>query len=275
MDARNFLARIGQRPLLMGILNVTPDSFSDGGVFVGADAALSRARQMAEEGADLIDIGAESTRPGFTPVSVAEEWARLEGPLTAILRANIAPVSVDTTKAEVARRAVALGAAVINDVSGLTPGPDFGDPDMARVAAESGAVLVVMHHCPQADPARDIFADMRAFFDRALARAEQAGVKRDAIVLDPGVGFGKTFEQNLIAATSGQALKAVFRLPVLVGLSRKRFIGAITGAPVENRLAGTLAADLAAAQAGADILRVHDVAEHAHALKVWGALVRA
>ncbi|MCW2275773.1 dihydropteroate synthase [Rhodoblastus acidophilus] len=270
MAAKNVLARSGAKPLIMGIVNVTPDSFSDGGLFAGADAALLRAKKMVEEGADLIDIGAESTRPGFTPISAEAEWARLEAPLAAILRENIAPVSVDTTKAEIARRAVALGAAIINDVSGL-----HGDPALAEVSAESGAALVVMHHCAEADPARDILEDMRAFFARALARAEQAGVRRENIILDPGVGFGKTFEQNLVAATSAGALKKIFGLPVLVGLSRKRFIGAITGAPVERRLAGTLAADLAALHAGADILRVHDVAEHADAIKVWSALVRA
>ncbi|MCW2283317.1 dihydropteroate synthase [Rhodoblastus acidophilus] len=270
MAAQDFLARIGAKPLIMGILNVTPDSFSDGGRHCDPGAAFLRAKKMVEEGADIIDIGAESTRPGFTPVSAEEEWARLEAPLAAILREGIAPVSVDTTKAEIARRAVALGAAIINDVSGL-----HGEPALAEVAAESGAALVVMHHCAEADPARDILADMRAFFARALARAEQAGVKRSQVVLDPGVGFGKTFEQNLVAATSAGALKAAFGLPVLVGLSRKRFIGAITGAPTEKRLAGTLAADLAALQAGADIFRVHDVAEHADALKVWSALVRA
>ena len=258
----------------MGILNVTPDSFSDGGRHFGPEAALSRAKKMVEEGADIIDIGAESTRPGFSPVTAEEEWARLEAPLTAVLRDKIAPVSVDTTKAEIARRAVALGAAVINDVSGLTPGPDFGDPALAQVAADSGAALVVMHHCAEADPDRDILQDMRAFFTRALERAEQAGIARENIILDPGVGFGKTFEQNLIAATSAGALKATFGLPVLVGLSRKRFIGALTGAPTEKRLAGTLAADLAALHAGADIIRVHDVAEHAQAIKVWNALVR-
>jgi dihydropteroate synthase len=274
MDARaaatEFLARIGSKPLIMGILNVTPDSFSDGGLYSHAQAALAHAREMAQAGADIIDIGAESTRPGFAPVSPEEEWARLETPLAAVLRGRIAPVSVDTTKAEIARRAVALGAAVINDVSGL-----HGDPALANVAAQSGAALVVMHHCAQADPARDIVQDMRAFFARALARATEAGVDRERLILDPGVGFGKTVEQNLIAAKSAAALKQAFGLPVLIGLSRKRFIGALAGAPTQNRLAGTLAADLAALQAGADIFRVHDVAEHAQAFKVWSALVRA
>jgi dihydropteroate synthase len=273
--AETFLARIGGRPLIMGILNVTPDSFSDGGCFSELDAALAQARRMVEAGADIIDIGAESTRPGFTPVTVKEEWARLEAPLTALLRENMAPVSVDTTKAEIARRAVALGAAVINDVSGLHNESGFpGENGLAEIAAESGAALVVMHHCAQADSARDILEDMRAFFTRALALAWKAGVAREKIILDPGVGFGKTFEQNLIAATSAGILKQAFGLPVLVGLSRKRFIGALTGAPTQARLAGTLAADLAALQSGADIFRVHDVVEHADAFKVWNALVQ-
>ncbi len=264
------IARIGAKPLLMGILNVTPDSFSDGGRFLDGAAALAQARALAEAGADMIDMGAESTRPGHTPVTLDEEWARLEKPLTATLAALRIPVSVDTTKAEIARRAVALGAAALNDVSGL-----HGDPAYAEIAAQSGAALVIMHFCAEADPARDIVADMNAFFSRALARAEKAGVAREKIILDPGVGFGKTLEQNLIAAASAGVLKKSFGLPVLVGLSRKSFIGALTGAAPDRRLAGTLAADLAALRAGADIFRVHDVAEHAQAFKIWDALGRA
>jgi dihydropteroate synthase len=271
MDARAaseaFLARIGSQKLIMGILNVTPDSFSDGGRYLDVEAAVAQARRMVDAGVDIIDIGAESTRPGFTSVTVDEEWSRLKEPLTHLLQSVETPFSVDTTKAEIARRAVALGAAVINDVSGL-----YGDPGLAAVAAESGAALILMHHCAQADSARDIVGDMKEFFARALQRAIGAGVAREKIILDPGVGFGKTLEQNLIAATCAGALKNTFGLPVLIGLSRKRFIGAITGASVENRLAGTLAADLAALQAGADIVRVHDVAEHAAALKMWSAL---
>ncbi|MCI4677350.1 dihydropteroate synthase [Rhodoblastus acidophilus] len=254
----------------MGILNVTPDSFSDGGRFVAAEAALAHAQAMEAAGADMIDIGAESTRPGFAPVDEAEEWARLE-PVLAPLLARIAlPVSVDTTKAAVARRAALLGATAINDVSGLR-----ADPAMAEVAAASGAALIVMHHCAEADAARDIVADMLAFFGETLERAEKAGVAREKIVLDPGVGFGKTLRQNLQAIDACGALREKFGLPVLIGASRKSFIGALTGAPVGERLAGTLAAHLRAFSRGASIFRVHDVAEHVGALRIWSEIERA
>ena len=263
-------ARFSAAPLVMGVLNVTPDSFSDGGRFVAADAALNHGLAMAADGADIIDIGAESTRPGFVPVGADEEWARLE-PILAPLFARLdLPVSVDTTKAFVARKALALGAAMVNDVSGLR-----ADPAMAEVAAESGAALVVMHHCAGIDPARDIVADMFAFFDETLVLAQSAGVMRGKIVLDPGVGFGKTLRQNLQAIDACGALHEEYGLPVLIGASRKSFIGALTGAPVEDRLAGTLAAHLRAFSRGATIFRVHDVAEHVQALKIWSEIERA
>ena len=263
-------ARLKTSPLVMGILNVTPDSFSDGGRFVAAEAALAHGLAMAAAGADIIDIGAESTRPGFVPVGADEEWARLDPLLASLLSRLALPVSVDTTKAFVARRALALGAAMINDVSGLR-----ADPAMAEVAAESGAALVVMHHCAEIDPARDIVADMFAFFDETLACAKMAGVARGKIVLDPGVGFGKNLRQNLQALDACGALHQEFGLPVLIGASHKSFIGALTGAPVENRLAGTLAAHLHAFSRGATIFRVHDVAEHVQALKIWSEIERA
>ncbi|MGO8738502.1 dihydropteroate synthase [Rhodoblastus sp.] len=264
------VARFQSAPLVMGVLNVTPDSFSDGGRFVAAEPALAHARAMAAAGADIIDIGAESTRPGFVPVGEAEEWARLDSVLAPLLARLALPVSVDTAKAFVARRALALGAAMINDVSGLR-----ADPALAEVAAESGAALVIMHHCAAIDPARDIVADMFAFFDETLSRAKKAGVARGKIVLDPGVGFGKTLRQNLQAIDACGALHGEYDLPVLIGASRKSFIGALTGAPVEDRLAGTLAAHLRAFSRGAAIFRVHDVAEHVGALKIWSEIERA
>ncbi|WP_298359503.1 dihydropteroate synthase [Rhodoblastus sp.] len=263
-------ARFKAAPLVMGILNVTPDSFSDGGRFVVADAALDHSLAMAAAGADIIDIGAESTRPGFIPVGAEEEWARLEPILAPLLARLDLPVSVDTTKAFVARKALALGAAMINDVSGLR-----ADPALAEVAAECGAALVVMHHCAEVDPARDIVADMFAFFDQTLALARAAGVMREKIVLDPGVGFGKSLRQNLQAIDACGALHEEYGLPVLIGASRKSFIGALTGAPVEDRLAGTLAAHLRAFSRGATIFRVHDVAGHVQALKIWSEIERA
>lgn len=268
--ADQLAARLKTAPVVMGILNVTPDSFSDGGCFVAAEAALAHGRAMAAASADIIDIGAESTRPGFVPVGADEEWARLEPVLASLLSRVALPISVDTTKAFVARKALALGAAMINDVSGLR-----ADPALAEVAAQSGAALVVMHHCAEIDPARDIVADMFAFFDETLARAKAAGVVREKIVLDPGVGFGKSLRQNLQALDACGALHEKFGLPVLIGASRKSFIGALTGAPVENRLAGTLAAHLRAFSRGATIFRVHDVAEHVQALKIWSEIERA
>lgn len=263
-------ARASGRPLVMGILNVTPDSFSDGGRFAAVETALAHAGAMTAAGADIIDIGAESTRPGFVPVEAAEEWARLEPILGPLIESVAPPVSVDTTKAEIARRAASLGVAIINDISGLR-----ADPAMAEAAAESGAALVVMHHCAEIDPERDIVADMAAFFDETLARARQGGVAREKIILDPGIGFGKSLRQNLIAIDACGALAARYGLPVLIGASRKSFIGAITGAPVADRLAGTLAAHLRAASRGAAIIRAHDVAEHVGALNIWNEIERA
>jgi dihydropteroate synthase len=270
MNAAAVIAIAAQKPLVMGILNVTPDSFSDGGQFASVETALAHARAMAQAGADIIDIGAESTRPGFVPVDEAEEWARLEPVLARLREATDLPFSVDTSKASIARRATALGAAVINDVTGLR-----GDPDMAAVAAESGAALVVMHHRAEIDPALDIVADMVAFFDASLALAASAGVKREKIILDPGVGFGKSLQQNLQVLRATDLLRQRFALPVLIGVSRKRFIGAVTGAPTEERLPGTLAANLAALARGAAIFRVHDVAEHVAALKIWTEIAAA
>ncbi len=265
-----FLAKIGTKPLVMGILNVTPDSFSDGGKFVLPESALAQARAMAQAGADVIDLGAESTRPGFTPISEEEEWARLEPVLAPLLEETALPLSIDTTKAAVARRAAVLGAAVVNDVSGLR-----GDPAMAELVAESGAAVVVMHHREKIDSTIDIVADMIAFFENSLARAQKAGVERRKILLDPGVGFGKTLAQNLGALAATGLLREKFALPVLIGVSRKSFLGALTGAPAEGRLAATLSANLAAFSRGADVFRVHDVAEHLAALKVWSEIDRA
>ena len=265
-----FLAGLGARPLVMGILNVTPDSFSDGGKFNGLDAALAQARRMAAEGADIIDVGAESTRPGHMPVSEDDELARLEPLLAPLAEAVDLPFSVDTYKANVARRAVSWGASVVNDVWGFQR-----DPDMARVVAETGAAAVVMHNRAEKDERLDIRADMRRFFERTLKLADAAGVPRARLVLDPGVGFGKTKEQNLAALADVGALARDFGLPVLVGVSRKSIFGLLLGAEVDARLVGTLAANVACAARGAHVFRVHDVAEHVAAFKVIDAIARA
>jgi dihydropteroate synthase len=262
-----FLGKIGARPVIMGILNVTPDSFSDGGRYLTIDAATAQARRLAAEGAGIVDVGAESTRPGATAVDEAEELARIEPVLAALGEIAEVPLSVDTSKANVAKRALALGAVLINDVGGLQR-----DPAMAEVVAAAEAGIVIMHSRAEKDEAVDILADMRRFFDRSLAIAEAAGIPRQRILLDPGVGFGKTSRQN-VQAVAGIALLKDYGLPVLVGLSRKGFLGSL-GSRHEATLAGTIAANLAAAAYGASIFRVHDVAEHVAALSVFDTIRR-
>ena len=264
-----FLNLIGTRPLLMGILNLTPDSFSDGGKFSGRDAALAQARRMAADGADIIDVGAESTRPGATPVPEAEELRRIEPVLGALAEAINAPVSIDTYKAAVARRAVTLGACVINDVWGLQH-----DPAMADTVAETGAAVVIMHNRTTADANIDILGDMRRFFDHSLLLAQRAGIPRAHIMLDPGIGFGKSQMQNL-QALQGLPAFADYGLPMLIGVSRKSLLGAVLNAAIDQRLIGTIATNLAARSLGAEIFRVHDVAEHVAAFKTFEAVIHA
>ncbi|MFN3314460.1 MAG: dihydropteroate synthase [Hyphomonas sp.] len=258
----NILQAVRERVTLMGILNVTPDSFSDGGQHHAPEAARAQARRMVAEGAGILDIGGESTRPGAVPVPAEEELARVL-PILRLLKSELnVPLSIDTVKASVARAAVEAGAVIINDVTGLR-----GDPDMARTAAETGAAVVVTYHRGAVEEGIDAAADMHAFFDRALAQAEAAGIPRAHVWLDPGIGFAKTQDQNLDLIARLDTL-ASYGLPVLAGLSRKSFLGYVTGRPVDARLAGTIAANLMAVYRGARILRVHDVAEHADALKV-------
>ena len=265
-----FLRLIGVKPVIMGILNVTPDSFSDGGCFQSLDLALAQARKLVADGAEIIDVGAESTRPGHTAISLDEEWRRLE-PLLAPLVAEVAaPLSIDTTKAEIARRAVALGICVVNDVWGLQK-----DAAIADVVAESGAALVIMHNRDSIDPDLDVEADLRGFFDRSLKLADRAGIPRARILLDPGIGFGKNKAQNLKALALTASLRATFGLPILIGVSRKRLFGDLLGSGVGDRLIPTLAANLAALARGAAVFRVHDAAEHAAAFKVFDAIRHA
>jgi dihydropteroate synthase len=256
------------RPVVMGILNVTPDSFSDGGAFLSPPAAIAHARQMMTDGADIIDIGAESTRPygGAEPVTAAEELRRLAAVLPAVTGIGC-PVSIDTMKAAVAAWALDHGAAIVNDVWGLQR-----DPDMATVVARHGVPVIIMHNRETADPRIDILGDMEAFFERSLAIAARAKIRRDAMVLDPGIGFGKTPEQSLLAIARLDRLKQ-FGLPLLVGASRKRFIGAVTpAAPPERRLGGSIAAHVLAVAHGAKIIRAHDVAETVQAMRIMTAI---
>jgi len=270
--------RVGPRlfeapgPFVIGVLNLTPDSFSDGGRFLEPDAAVGRALALAAEGADLLDVGGESTRPGSAPVAADEEIRRVV-PVLERLRAlgYPVPVSVDTTKAEVARAALAAGAVLVNDVRGLV------DPALAAVVAEAGVPVVLMHMrgTPRDMQARAVYRDVTAEVQdelgQALARAEQAGVARERTILDPGIGFAKTAEQSLELLARLPELHALGR-PLLVGPSRKSFIGAVTGAPVEERLPGTLAAVAVAVRAGAAFIRVHDVAAARQAARVAAAI---
>jgi len=256
-----------RRPLVMGILNVTPDSFSDGGQFFDSAAAIAHARKMAEGGADILDVGAESTRPygGRQPVSFEDELARLKPVLPEIVRLSL-PVSIDTIKARVADWALARGATILNDVWGLQR-----DGDMARVAAAHDVPVIVMHNRDAADPAIDIMADVRAFFTRSLEIAARAGIAREQIVLDPGIGFGKTQEQSLLMLARLGELRD-FGLPLLVGLSRKRFIDSVSPSRPDERIGGSIAGNVLAVLGGADIVRVHDVRETVQALRVMAAI---
>jgi dihydropteroate synthase len=258
------------RPLVMGILNVTPDSFSDGGAFLDPATAIAHAADMVRQGADILDIGAESTRPygGAQPVSAAEEKLRLAPVLPAALKLGI-PVSIDSIKAEIAAWALDEGAAIVNDVWGLQR-----DPAMAPLVAARGATVIVMHNRETADPAIDIVADVNSFFARSLTIAERAGIDREQIVLDPGIGFGKTPEQSIICLARLAEFKR-FGLPLLVGASRKRFINTVTPSDPGERIGGSIASHLKAVQDGAQIVRVHDVAETVQALRVAAAIEAA
>ncbi|MCX7314853.1 MAG: dihydropteroate synthase [Alphaproteobacteria bacterium] len=251
----------------MGILNVTPDSFSDGGQFIDPEIALDHARQMIEEGADIIDIGAESTRPygGAKPVTLEEELARLQPVLAAVVQLGV-PVSIDTLKPEIAYWALGLGARMVNDVWGLQR-----DPNMARVVGQHGVPVVIMHNRYKAEPSISIISDINAFFENSLEIAHKAGIPAEAIVLDPGIGFGKTPEQSM-EAIAKLAKLTHFGLPLLVGASRKRFINSVSPSEPINRIGGSIAAHVVAYMNGANIIRTHDVAETIQALRVTTGL---
>ncbi len=263
------------RPLVMGVLNVTPDSFSDGGLHVEPPAALEHARAMLAAGADVIDVGGESTRPGAAPVSEAEELARVRTIVGELADEGAAPISIDTRHAVVARACVDAGASVVNDISG------FRDPDMIDVATSCECGLVVMHMLGD-DPATmqedprygDVVAEVRAFCGRQAEALQEAGVSRDRIAVDPGIGFGKTLEHNLELLRRLPEM-ASLGYPLLVGVSRKRFIGQILDEDdPSRRISGSVGAAVYAAVHGADILRVHDVADTVQALGVVAAIGR-
>ena len=254
----------------MGILNVTPDSFSDGGRFLDPSIAIAHAGAMAEQGADLIDVGAESTRPygGNKGVNADDELARLKPVLTEVVKLGL-PVSIDTIKASTAAWALGEGATIVNDVWGLQR-----DDAMAPLVAKHGVPVIVMHNRDSADATIDIVADVVAFFARSLEIAAQAGIARDTIVLDPGIGFGKTPEQSLTCLRHLGEFER-FGLPLLVGASRKRFIASVSPSEPTERIGGSIATHLIAAQRGAAILRVHDVRETVQALRIAVAIESA
>ena len=271
-SGENVLSRLlaKKRPLVMGVLNITPDSFSDGGRFFDAQAALAHARRLATEGADILDIGAESTRPygGAVRISLEQERARLAPVLSDVISLGV-PVSIDTLKAPIADWALDLGVTIVNDVWGLQR-----DADMAGIVADHGAPVIIMHNRESADPTIDIIADVTSFFQRSLAIAARAGIRHEQIVLDPGIGFGKTPEQSLTCIARLDAWHH-FDLPILIGASRKRFINSVAPSEPSERLAGSLAALLLAVERGAAIVRVHDVASTVQALAVANAIRNA
>lgn len=255
-------------PLVMGVLNVTPDSFSDGGKYLSPDMATLRARAIVDEGAAIIDIGAESTKPGYKPVPVDEEWYRLQPVLEGLVDYP-ATYSIDTMKAKIAYRSLEMlkgRNVLVNDVWGLQ-----GDPAMAGVVAGAQVPIIIMHNKEKAEEGVDIISEILGFFDKSLSIAEKAGVLPENIILDPGVGFGKTLQQNpVIIKRVGEITRLGF--PVLVAASRKRFVGAIIDAPVDERVFGTIGAHMSAVARGAHIVRAHDVKAHVEALKLWQSI---
>jgi dihydropteroate synthase len=261
-----FLAKIGKRPVVMGILNLTPDSFFDGGRFTGTAIALGHAKNMVQAGCDIIDVGGESTRPGAPPVTEADELRRIEAVIAELAVTLHVPLSIDTYKSAVAARALELGAVVVNDVWGLQK-----DPAMAETVAAAEAAVVVMHNRLEKDASIDILADIRTFFAHSLDLAQAAGIPRSRIILDPGIAFGKTARQN-VEVIAGIAKFLDFGCPILIGLSRKAFLGSLIDGSPEATLVGTIAANLAAYAAGATLFRVHDVAEHVTAFEAFQAI---
>lgn len=260
-------------PLLMGILNVTPDSFSDGGQFDQLDAAVQQGLQLANDGADIIDIGGESTRPGAEPVSLDDELQRTIPVITELSRQTAVPISIDTTKAEVARRALDAGALIVNDISGLT-----FDPEMVSVCARTDAAVCAMHirgtpQTMQADPSYDdVVLEVINFLRDRMDECMAAGIKSERICIDPGIGFGKSAAHNLQLMQAIETMQDELGRPVLIGHSRKRFLSKLLGRTVEERVFGTVGVSIALAQNGADILRIHDVRACRDALVAWKAV---
>ena len=267
--------QLGGFPLIMGIVNVTPDSFSDGGKFLERNAAVDHALKLVDNGADILDIGGESTRPNADRVSVAEELRRVVDVVAQVRQATDRLISIDTTKAEVARQALAAGANIVNDISGLT-----FEPEIVDVCAESDCGVICMHilgtpQTMQRDPHYDnVVTDVCDFLSTRLATLERSGIARDRVITDPGIGFGKTAQHNVDLLSNIGVLRELNR-PVLIGHSRKRFLAKVLGRPVEERTFGTIGVAIAVAAQGADMIRVHDVHETRDALLAWHAIVNS
>jgi dihydropteroate synthase len=271
-EARDRAILTDRVPRVMGIVNVTPDSFSDRGRTSTPEEAIEHALRLVDEGADLLDIGGESSRPGALPVDQEEELRRVIPVVAAVARRVAVPISVDTTKAEVARRALDAGAVIINDIQALG-----GDPDLGPVVASSRAGVVLMHmagtpRTMQADPRYgDVVAEVRAVLAARVAAAEQMGIPRARIAIDPGIGFGKTLAHNLELLRNLDQF-ATLGCAVLIGTSRKSFLGTLTGRPVDQRTTASVVSALAAVLKGANIVRVHEVAAMVDAIKTWTAI---
>lgn len=265
----------GQVPLYMGILNVTPDSFSDGGSYVDVASAVEQARQLIAQGADILDIGGESTRPGAEPVSQIEELRRVLPVVEAVSAEFQVPISIDTTKSAVAEAALQKGAAIVNDISGLT-----FDERMPRVCAQSQAGVIAMHiqGTPQTMQIRpeyhDVVEEIRKWLEIRSQELQRQGIHSNAIVLDPGLGFGKTAQHNLDILANIPRFRSL-GYPILIGHSRKRFLGKLLGRPVDERTLATVGVSLAAASLGADILRLHEITPSRDCWQAWNAVMSA
>jgi dihydropteroate synthase len=272
LEWNNYRLDLGIRTHIMGVLNVTPDSFSDGGLYLDTDKAVERALEIEEEGADIIDIGGESTRPGALPISPEEELSRVIPVIERLSSRLKIPISIDTYKAQVAREAIEAGASIINDISGLR-----FDPEMASVAAQYDVPLIIMHikgtpRDMQINPVyQDIIGEIFEFLHDGISIALKAGVYEDKIIIDPGIGFGKTFEHNLEIINRLDEFRSLGR-PILFGPSRKSFIGKILDLPADDRLEGTAAAVAIGIIKGADIVRVHDVRSMVRVARVADAI---
>lgn len=268
LTCREFDIELGNRTLIMGILNVTPDSFSDGGQFNTVSHGLNQAIKMVKEGADIIDVGGESTRPGSESVDAQEEIKRVVPIIQELKRFINKPISIDTYKASVARAALDVGANIVNDVWGLQK-----DPEIAQVIAEYNVPVVIMHNQENSVYENDIIQSIKEFFEKSLDIAEKAGIKKEQIILDPGIGFGKTVAQNLQVMNRLEELQSL-GYPLLLGISRKSLIGKTLDVATHDRIEGTLALNAIGIQKGAEIIRVHDIKENVKASKMIDAVCR-